>query len=132
MPENLKGTREDLRSLLKEYSRADRNEKSEEEMFRDEAEYAASGLKSDDTVQRAKAVEFLEILNENPFAQDYLLFALKDKDSSVVQKAIHALGKVATKRSIPDLKKYMEGHKSKHIVAELSKIISKLDRKTES
>ena len=131
MADSLQNTRKSLRAGLSEFSIEKKSDKSEEEVLKDEAAYAASGLNSADTIERIKAVEFLEILNSNPFAQEHLIKALSDKEASIVQKAIHALGKVATRKAIPLLKEFILSSKSKHIVAELSKIIGKLDRISE-
>ena len=129
MASTLDKTREELRELLQEYSKVEHFEKSEEQTFRDEAEYAASGLKSSDIAGRIKAVEFLEILGDNPYAQDYLLNAIKDKEGSVVQKAIQALGKVAQRKSISALQDFVKTTTSKHLAAEITRIIGKIERK---
>ena len=116
---------------MHEYSKVETFEKTEEQTFRDEAEYAASGLKSNDIASRIKAVEFLEILGDNPYAQDYLLDAIKDKEGSVVQKAIQALGKVAQGKSISALQDFVKATNSKHLAAEITRIIGKIERKPE-
>ena len=103
MPTELDKTREELKKILCEYSKIEVDNKSEDEAFQEEAAYAATGLSSSDISNRLRAVEFLEILGENPYAQDYLLKAMNDKEDSVVQKAVQALGKVAQRKSIPTL-----------------------------
>jgi HEAT repeat protein len=125
---SLAETRQELRTLLKEYSRRVVEVKSEEESWRDEAEYAATGLKSDDIMDRVRAVEFLEILGDNPFAQDHLLLAIKDKEPSVYNKAINALGRVADKRSIPGLQALAKSTNSKHLATEVARIVGKIER----
>ena len=129
MASSLDQTRENLKEILKEYSKVEVFHKSEDQAFQDEAAYAGSGLKSNDIASRIRAVEFLEILGENPYAQDYLLEAMQDKEGSVVQKAIQALGKVAQKKSIPALQKFLKDTNSKHLVAEIGRIIGKIERK---
>lgn len=129
MASSLEKTREELRELLQEYSKVEVFQKSEDQAYKDEAAYAASGLKSPDIPSRIRAVEFLEILGENPYAQDYLLNAMNDKEGIVVQKAIHALGKVAQKKSIPTLQAFLKETTSKHLVAEIGRIIGKIERK---
>lgn len=129
MAVDLTPLRTELRDLLREYSKEVINTKTEEEVFREEVEYAASGLKNDDITERIKSVEFLEILGENPFAQDYLLLALDDKESSVVQKAIHALGKVANKQVVPKLHEFMKSTTSKHLISEIGRILTKIDKR---
>jgi hypothetical protein len=126
---DLSAPREELRDLLHVYAKDVGNTKSDEELNQEEAEYAASGLKSGETSARVKAVEFLEILGGNPFAQDYLLLALEDKEGIVVQKAIHALGKVANRGVIPKLHAFMKSTKSKHIISEIGRALAKIDRK---
>lgn len=125
---SLAATREELKALLTEYSRKEHSVKSEEQAFKDEAEYAASGLQSDDITDRIRAVEFLEILGDNPYAQDHLLTALNDREGSVVQKALQAMGKVAGRRSIPKLQELMKNTNSKHLQTEVTRIIGKIDR----
>ena len=129
MAENLSNTRKELRELLAEYSQDLVEEKSADDLLREEAEYAATGLKSDNITDRIKAVEFLEILGENPFAQDYLLLALNDKEANIVQKSVHALGKVADKRAVKKLQEFSASAKSKHLTAEITRIIGRIDRK---
>ena len=124
-------TRQELRDLLKEYSKKELSQKSEDQAFKDEAEYAASGLQSDDIMDRIRAVEFLEILGDNPYAQDHLLTALTDREGSVVQKALQALGKVDGRRSIPKLQAMMRTSTSKHLLNEIARIIGKIERKVE-
>ena len=124
-------TRQELRDLLKEYSKKELSQKSEDQAFKDEAEYAASGLQSDDIMDRIRAVEFLEILGDNPYAQDHLLMALTDREGSVVQKALQALGKVDGRRSIPKLQAMMRTSTSKHLLNEIARIIGKIERKVE-
>lgn len=131
MSERLDTARSELRELLRDYSREGPKKISEEDAQREEAEYAGSGLKAEEIFERIKAVEFLEILDENIFAQDHLLEALHDKESSVVLKSVHALGKIATPVIIPKLKNFIQETKSKHLTAEIVKIISKLERKTD-
>lgn len=126
---NLVQTREELKNLLSEFSKEVVEVKSEDQAFREEAEYAATGLKSEDITERAKAVEFLEILGDNPYAEEYLLLAIDDNEASVVQKAIHALGKVAKKSAIPKLQGHLKDNTSKHIASEISRIINKIERK---
>lgn len=128
MSEKLKETRESLKTALTEYSSIKKDEKSDDEILQDEAAYAATGLKSEESNERCKAIEFLEILNENHYAQNHLLAALEDSEAVVVQKAIHALGKVATKKSIGPLKDFMNKTNSKHLVNEVAKVVSKLER----
>jgi len=125
---SLAETRQDLRALLKEYSRRVVEVKSEEEAWREEAEYAATGLKSEEVIDRVRAVEFLEILGDNPFAQDYLLQAIRDKEPSVYNKAINALGRVADKRSIAGLQEFFRNTNSKHLAAEVARIVGKIER----
>ena len=129
MSTELEQAREELKELLRDYSRVELNQKSEDEAFKEEAAYAASGLSSSDISNRLRAVEFLEILGENPYAQDYLLKAMNDKEGSVVQKAVQALGKVAQKKSIPALHEFIKKSNSKHLIAEISRIIGKIERK---
>jgi len=129
MSSSLDKTRAGLKELLREYSKTVVNLKSKDEAHRDEAEYAASGLKSSDITNRIRAVEFLEILGENPYAQDYLLKAMNDKEGSVVQKAVQALGKVAQRKSIPALQDFLRKNNSKHLSAEITRIIGKIERK---
>lgn len=129
MSSSLDDTRAKLKELLREYSQIVVNLKTKDEAHLDEAEYAASGLKSLDITNRIRAVEFLEILGENPYAQDYLLKAMNDKEGSVVQKAVQALGKVAQKKSIPALQEFVKRNNSKHLAAEITRIIGKIDRK---
>lgn len=124
-------TRQGLRDLLKEYSKKELSQKTEDQAFKDEAEYAASGLRSADIMDRIRAVEFLEILGDNPYAQDHLLSALSDREGSVVQKALQALGKVAGRRSIPKLQAMMKTSTSKHLLNEIARIIGKIERKVE-
>jgi HEAT repeat protein len=126
---DLSAPREELKEILHAYSKDVGVVKTEDELLRDEAEYAATGLKSNETTTRAKAVEFLEILGENPYAQDYLLIALEDKEGIIVQKAIHALGKVANKDVVPKLHEFMKTTRSKHIVSEIGRVLAKIDRK---
>ncbi len=126
---DLSTSREELRELLQAYSKDVGNVKTDDELLQEEAEYAATGLKSEDTSSRVKAVEFLEILGENPYAQDYLLLALEDKEGIIVQKAIHALGKVANKDVVPKLHQFMKGTRSKHIISEVGRVLAKIDRK---
>jgi hypothetical protein len=128
---SLAETRLELKGLLKEYSRKEVVEKTEDQAFKDEAEYAASGLKSQDIMDRVRAVEFLEILGDNPYAQEHLLVAISDREGSVVQKALQALGKVAGKRSIPRLQEMMKTTTSKHLLTEVARIIGKIERKVE-
>ena len=128
---SLRTVREELRGLLKEFSKKEVSSKSEEQAHKDEAAYAATGLKSTDIADRIRAVEFLEILGDNPFAQDYLLLAMNDKEGSVVQKAIHALGKVAERRSIPKLQNFAKSTTSKHLINEIARIIGKIERKAQ-
>jgi|SaaInlStandDraft_1057018.scaffolds.fasta_scaffold119681_2 hypothetical protein len=125
-------TRDELRAILKEYSKHVVEEKSEEEAWRDEAEYAATGLKSEDIMDRVRAVEFLEILGDNPFAQDHLLVAIKDKEPSIYNKAINALGRVADTRSIPGLQDFSRNTNSKHLATEVARIIGKIERNSEN
>ena len=129
MPTELDKTREELKELLREYSKIEVDNKSEDEAFQEEAAYAATGLSSSDISNRLRAVEFLEILGENPYAQDYLLKAMNDKEDSVVQKAVQALGKVAQRKSIPTLHAFIKKSNSKHLVAEIGRIIGKIERK---
>jgi HEAT repeat protein len=129
---SLSEVRKELRATLEKYSHKVVEVKTEEEAFRDEAEFAGSGLKSEDIAARIRAVEFLEILGDNPFAQDYLLRALEDKEGSVVQKAIQALGKVADNRSVPRLQELSKTTNSKHIAAEVTRIIGKIQRNAEN
>lgn len=131
MASSLAETREELRAILKEYSKTVVEEKTEEESWRDEAAYAATGLKSEDTMDRVRAVEFLEILGDNPFAQDHLLTAIKDKEPSVYNKAINALGRVADKRSIPSLQELVKSTNSKHLAAEVARIVGKIERNSD-
>lgn len=121
-------TRQSLRAELHEYSKKEVVEKTEDQAHRDEAEYAATGLKATDNADRVRAVEFLEILGDNPYAQDYLLLAIRDKEGSVVQKAIQALGKVADRRSIPKLQELAKSTNSKHLQTEIARIIGKIER----
>jgi HEAT repeat protein len=132
MSSALADTREELRVLLKEYSKKVVEEKSEEESWRDEAKYAATGLKSEDIMDRVRAVEFLEILGDNPFAQDHLLVAIKDKEPSVYNKAINALGRVADTRSIPGLQELSKSTNSKHLAAEVARIVGKIERNSDN
>ena len=129
MPSSLDDTRAELKELLREYSKTVVNLKTKDEAHLDEAAYAASGLKSLDITNRIRAVEFLEILGENPYAQDYLLKAMNDKEGSVVQKAVQALGKVAQKKSILALQEFVKKNNSKHLAAEITRIIGKIERK---
>lgn len=128
---SLTETRQDLRVLLRDYSKRELSEKTEEQAFKDEAEYAASGLQSDDIMDRIRGVEFLEILGDNPYAQDHLLTALSDREGSVVQKALQALGKVAGRRSIPKLQAMMRISTSKYLLLEIGRVIGKIERKVE-
>lgn len=128
---SLRSIRDDLRGILVEYSKKELDDKSEEQAHKDEAAYAGTGLKSADIADRIRAVEFLEILGDNPFAQDYLLLAINDKEGSVVQKAIHALGKVADRRSVPKLQALVKGTNSKHLAAEITRIVGKIERKAD-
>jgi HEAT repeat protein len=128
---SLRTVRDELRGLLKNFSRKEVSEKTEEQAHKDEAAYAATGLKSSDIADRIRAVEFLEILGDNPFAQDYLLLAINDKEGSVVQKALHALGKVADRRSIPKLQNLAKNTTSKHLTNEIARIIGKIERKAQ-
>jgi HEAT repeat protein len=128
---SLAETRLELKGLLKEYSKKEVINKTEDQAFKDEAEYAASGLKSQDIMDRVRAVEFLEILGDNPYAQEHLLVAISDREGSVVQKALQALGKVAGKRSIPRLQEMMKTTNSKHLLTEVARIIGKIERKVE-
>ncbi|MBF0199312.1 MAG: hypothetical protein HQL32_16480 [Planctomycetes bacterium] len=128
MATDLNQTRKELSELLTDYSKDKVDSKSEEEVLQEEAQYAATGLKSGVIGDRIKAVEFLEILGDNPYAQDYLLLALHDKEGSVVQKSVHALGRIADKRALPKLQAFIGEQKSKHITTEITRIISRIDR----
>jgi HEAT repeat protein len=50
----------------------------------------------------------------------------------VVQKAIQALGKVADNRSVPRLQELSKTTNSKHIAAEVTRIIGKIQRNAEN
>ena len=126
---DLSAPREELRDILQSYSKDVGIVKSDDELLQEEAEYAATGLKSNETSSRVKSVEFLEILGDNPYAQDYLLLALEDKEGIIVQKAIQALGKVANKDVVPKLHEFMKGTRSKHIISEIGRVLAKIDRK---
>ena len=128
----MNAVRKKLRTSLEKFSRKVVEVKSEEQAFKDEAAYAGSGLESEDIPTRIRAVEFLVILGANPFAQDYLMKALEDKETSVVQKALQGLGKVASVRSIPKLQQLLQKTNSKFIAAEVTRIIGKIQRNLEA
>lgn len=125
--DSLADTRREMREMLRQYAMPP-PEKSPDELLREEAEFAASDLKSSDLGRRIKAIDFLELLAGNPYAQEYLLDCLESKDSMIVSKTVSALGKVGTPTAIPRLKEAMKKIKAKHVVSEIARVISKLEK----
>ncbi len=126
---SLADNRNELRKLLADFAKPVKKALSEEDGLRGEASYAASNLKDENPILRMKAVEFLEILSDNPYSQEYLLDALDDQEASVVNKAIMALGKMGNEKAVPRLKSYLKSSKSRQMSGELARIISKLEKR---
>ena len=128
MAEPLGSVRQELREALKSFVDPVGKVLTEEQTMKVEASYAASGLKEKNTAQRIKAIEFLEILPGNPYAEEHLLNALQDREGAVVQKAVSALSKVGTAGSAPQLREFLKTCRSRQVVAELSRLLSKLEK----
>ncbi len=122
-------TRKHLRTVLKDYAKPVQRDVSEEQALKGEATYAASDLKAENAAQRIKAIEFLEILGGNPYAEEHLLSALGDVDGGVVMKAVLALGKIGTTASLPKLHEFLKNVRSRQLSAEIARVIAKLEKK---
>lgn len=129
MNERLTKARGEIRELIAEFSKPKGPILSEEQVMKNEASFAASSLKNPNHFQRLKAIEFLEFLGGNPYAQEYLLQALADKEPNVVIKAVLALGKIGDAKAIPRLQECLKQAKSKQVVAEISRLINKFEKK---
>ncbi|MBF0246239.1 MAG: hypothetical protein HQL31_13400 [Planctomycetes bacterium] len=126
--EKLSSLRNELKSVLKEYATPSKPTVSEDDALISEANFAASNLSNKDSAEKIKAIQFLELLNENPFAQHHLVKVLDDRDNSVIAKAIAALGRVGRSEVLPKMREKMANIKSRQMTAELARVIGKIEK----